>query len=140
MAGNATRRREEVEPRAVWTEERDDPFTDLASAACNIAAESLGVRVFGVIALENEVLRGASSEFQRLPDHLRDRTVRDIADAVTHAADTRPPRCPAGHAAERIAMMSAGTRLSCGRSSADNLPASARNRLASCACAAHAVS
>lgn len=82
LAERVSRRRETVEPKGVWTEERDDPFSELASSACNLVADSLGVRYFGVIAVETEFVRGASSEFGRLPDQLQRRTVGAIAHAV----------------------------------------------------------
>jgi diguanylate cyclase (GGDEF)-like protein len=82
LAERTADRMEKVEPKRVWTEERDDPFTELASSACNLVADSLGVRFFGVVALENEFVRGATTEFTRLTDQLQRRTVGSITQAI----------------------------------------------------------
>ncbi|MEM8552773.1 MAG: bifunctional diguanylate cyclase/phosphodiesterase [Pseudomonadota bacterium] len=60
----------------------DDPFEELAAAACNLLADSLGVRYSGVITLEKAELKGGSSEFSRLPADLRDKTIAAICDDV----------------------------------------------------------
>lgn len=64
---------------------RDNPFVDLSSAACNLVADSLGVRYCGAISLDNGQLRGGSSEFVRLPRTVQQRTIDDIIAAVVHA-------------------------------------------------------
>ena len=46
----------------------DDPFDELASSACNLLADSLGVRHCGLINADDAALRASSSEFWYLPD------------------------------------------------------------------------
>ena len=40
----------------------DDPFEELASSACNLLADSLGVRYCGIINADESVLRASSSD------------------------------------------------------------------------------
>ncbi|WP_108660891.1 putative bifunctional diguanylate cyclase/phosphodiesterase [Acuticoccus kandeliae] len=63
-------------------EEWNDPFDDLASAACNLLADNVGARQCGVIAIEGERLKGGSSEFMRLPLEQRHAVISAILAAV----------------------------------------------------------
>ncbi|MCF3933674.1 bifunctional diguanylate cyclase/phosphodiesterase [Acuticoccus sp. M5D2P5] len=62
-----------------------DPFDDLATAACNLLADNIGVRHCGVIALDGEELRAASSEFSRLPPEERRTIVAAVLAGVAEA-------------------------------------------------------
>ena len=61
---------------------RDDPFADLSAAACDLLADGLRVRYCGVVALDDEGLHAASSEFVRLPPALRESTLKEVLRAV----------------------------------------------------------
>jgi len=64
---------------------RDDPFDDLAAAACNLMADNLGVRYCGVVAMEDGRLRAASTEMRALPRPLRKELAKAVANAVVAA-------------------------------------------------------
>ncbi|MEM8664918.1 MAG: diguanylate cyclase, partial [Pseudomonadota bacterium] len=66
-------------------EEIDDPFSELSASACNLLADSIGVRYCGFATLDRAVVRAASSEFMRLPRSARDQTVRAICRVVADA-------------------------------------------------------
>ncbi|MEM7695800.1 MAG: EAL domain-containing protein [Pseudomonadota bacterium] len=68
----------------MFAQEADDPFAELSAAACNLLADSLGVRYSGVVAMEDGHVRAASSEFMRLPERLRADTAERVVDAVSH--------------------------------------------------------
>ncbi|MEM8662670.1 MAG: bifunctional diguanylate cyclase/phosphodiesterase, partial [Pseudomonadota bacterium] len=63
-------------------DDTNDPFAELAAAACNLLADSIGVRYCGAVSLDSEALRGASSEFLRLPDAVREAVVAAVIEAV----------------------------------------------------------
>ena len=63
----------------------DDPFEELASSACNLLADSLGVRYCGIINADEATLRASSSEFYYLPDDVKRRIVDNLSDAVLTA-------------------------------------------------------
>ncbi|WP_162408797.1 putative bifunctional diguanylate cyclase/phosphodiesterase [Acuticoccus sediminis] len=63
----------------------DDPFEELASSACNLLADSLGVRYCGVVNADDASLRASSSEFWYLPEDVKRRIVNALSDAVLTA-------------------------------------------------------
>lgn len=64
----------------------DDPFLELAASACNLLADTVGVRHCGVVVPDERSLRAASSEFLRLSADVRRQLVDDVARAVLDAA------------------------------------------------------
>lgn len=63
----------------------DDPFEELAAAACNLLADSLSVRYCGIVSADSASLRASSSEFGYLPDELKRRIVNALSEAVLTA-------------------------------------------------------
>lgn len=60
----------------------DDPFVELCASACNVLGDTLGVRLCGAIGLDDDSLRGASSEFLHLPLSVQSSVITAITQAV----------------------------------------------------------
>lgn len=65
----------------------EDPFFDLAATACNLLAESLGVRFCGIVAPGLGGLTAASEAFCRIDEPVRDRLVTAVAEATQAGTD-----------------------------------------------------